>query len=139
MLRRKCIINSQIADAAECSQRSSRNVRSHLRMFGGESPPMHPGGRPPSITPPMLEALLEHLVEKPSLYLDEMAVFLQHEFDIAVSPSSIERTLSSAGWTKKTARNRARTRKELSKRVPRWQASLVCGILSISDLRTPSQ
>lgn len=110
MLRRKCFTNSQIADAAECSERPIRNIRSHLRIFSSASPPVHPGGRPRSITPPMLEALLEHLIKKPSVYLDEMAVFLQDEFDIAVSPSSIKRALSSAGWTKKTARNRAQER-----------------------------
>lgn len=110
MIHRKCFTNSQIADAAECSERSIRNIRSHLRIFGGESPPVHPGGRPRSITPPMLEALLEHLIEKPGLYLDEMALFLQDEFDITVSTSSIKRALSSAGWTKKTARNRAQER-----------------------------
>jgi transposase len=49
----------------------------------------------------MLEALCEHLTEKPGLYLNEMAVFLYDEFSISVSPSSIKRTLSSEGWTKK--------------------------------------
>lgn len=110
MLRRKRFTTSQIADAAECSERSIRNIRSHLIMFGTESPPVNPGGRPRSITPPMLEALFDHLIEKPGLYLDEMAVFLYDEFDITVSPPSIKRALSSAGWTKKTAHNRAQER-----------------------------
>ena len=51
-------------------------------MFGTESPPVNPGGQPRSITPPMLEALFDRLIKKPSLYLDEMAVFLYDEFDI---------------------------------------------------------
>lgn len=55
----------------------------------------------------MLEALFDHVIEKPSLYLDKMAIFLYDEFDIIVSPSSIKQALSLAGWTKKTARNRA--------------------------------
>lgn len=108
MLRRKCFTTSQIADAAECSERSIRNICLHLRMFGTGSPPVNPGGRPRSITPPMLEALFDHLTETPGLYLDEMAVFLCDEFDITVSSSSIKRALSSAGWTKKTAHKRAK-------------------------------
>jgi hypothetical protein len=32
----------------------------------------------------MLEALCEHLTEKPGLYLNEMAVFLQDDFGITV-------------------------------------------------------
>jgi transposase len=49
----------------------------------------------------MLEALCEHLTEKPGLYLEEMAVFLYDEFGISVSPSSIKRTLSFGGWMKR--------------------------------------
>ena len=33
------------------------------------------------MTPLMLEALCDHLLEKPKLYLEEMAVFLWDEFD----------------------------------------------------------
>ena len=44
-------------------------------MFSAERPPVNPGGRPRSIIPPMLEALFNHLIEEPGLYLDEMAVF----------------------------------------------------------------
>jgi hypothetical protein len=58
----------------------------------------------------MLEALCKHLTEKPSLYLDEMAVFLYDKFSISVSPLSIKRTLSSKGWMKKKAQQRVRER-----------------------------
>ena len=44
MLHRKRFTTSQIADAAECSQCSIRNIHSHLIMFGTESPPVNPGG-----------------------------------------------------------------------------------------------
>lgn len=107
---RRCFTTAQITDAAECSERSIRNIRANLRLFGSESPPLNRGGRPRSITPPMLEALCEHLTEKPGLYLEEMAVFLYDEFGISVSPSSIKRTLSSEGWTKKKAQQRPRER-----------------------------
>lgn len=107
---RRCFTTAQIADAAECSERSIRNIRANLRLFGSESPPLNRGGRPRSITPPMLEALCEHLTEKPGLYFEEMAVFLYDEFGISVSPSSIKKTLSSEGWTKKKAQQRTRER-----------------------------
>jgi hypothetical protein len=45
----------------------------------------------------MLEALYKHLIEKPSLYLDKIAVFLYNKFSISVLPLSIKRTLSSKG------------------------------------------
>lgn len=40
----------------------------------------------------MPEALCEHLLEKPDLYLDEMALFLWDEFEILTTPSTISRT-----------------------------------------------
>jgi hypothetical protein len=39
----------------------------------------------------MLEALLEHLLEKPDLYQDEMAVFLYDEFHVLVTIPTISR------------------------------------------------
>jgi transposase len=60
------------------------------------------------ITTSMLNALYDHLIEKPGLYLDEMAVFLADEFDLEVTLSTISRALSSIGWSKKTSQNRAK-------------------------------
>jgi hypothetical protein len=56
----------------------------------------------------MLEALREHLFEKPDLYQDEMVVFLWDEFRVLVTIYSIGRALASIGWTKKAARRIAR-------------------------------
>ncbi|CDM32992.1 Probable transposable element [Penicillium roqueforti FM164] len=42
-------------------------------MFGSVKAPLNKGGRQRSITPVMLEALCDHLLEKPTLYLDGMA------------------------------------------------------------------
>lgn len=61
-----------------------------------------------SITPLKLEALCDHLLEKPSLYLDEMAVFLWDEFQTPAMTSSIKRALASQGWSKKTTQQRAK-------------------------------
>jgi hypothetical protein len=60
--------------------------------------------RPRTITPLMLDALCEHLLEKPELYQEEIVLFLLDEFRTHVTPFSIGRTLASIGWTKKTIR-----------------------------------
>lgn len=108
MIQSKKFSSSQIADAAECSKRTVKRIRTNLRVFGSECPPLNRGGRPRSKTPPMLEALCDHLLEKPGLYLEEQALFLYDEFGIPVSPSSIQRMLSAIGWTKKKSRQKAR-------------------------------
>ena len=58
----------------------------------------------------MIEALCEHLSEKPGLYLDEMAVFLWDEFRTLVTTSSIRRALVAKSWSKKSTRQQARER-----------------------------
>jgi transposase len=60
----------------------------------------------------MLEALCEHLFEKPELYQDEMAVFLWDEFEVLVSTFSISRALTFIGWSKKAARRVAKERNQ---------------------------
>jgi hypothetical protein len=58
----------------------------------------------------MLNALREFLLEKPDRYLDELAVFLWDEFQAAVIPSTISRTLKVAGRSKKACHRVARER-----------------------------
>jgi hypothetical protein len=58
----------------------------------------------------MLDALREHLIEKPDQYLDEMAVFLWDEFEAQVATSNISRALKSIRWSKKVARRVAAER-----------------------------
>jgi transposase len=100
----------QMADVAKCSERSIKAIRSNLHYFGTTKAPPNGGGRPRSITPHMLEALCEHLLEKPELYLEDMVVFLWDEFDVLVSISSISRALKSICWSKKAARQVAQER-----------------------------
>jgi transposase len=71
---------------------------------------LNSGGRPRSITPSMLDALVEYLSIKPNLRLDEMVVFLWDEFRVLVSTASISRALHSIGWSKKQARRVAAQR-----------------------------
>lgn len=58
----------------------------------------------------MLKALGDHLLEKPNLYLDEMATYLWDEFEVQATKSSISRALRSQGWSRKAARVKAKER-----------------------------
>lgn len=58
----------------------------------------------------MIEALCEHLSEKPGLYLDEMAVFLWDEFRTLVTTSSTRQAVLAKGWSKKCTRQQVRER-----------------------------
>lgn len=51
---------NEIANVAGCSARSVKSIRSNIRTFGTARAPWNGGGRPRSITPPMLEAPREH-------------------------------------------------------------------------------
>lgn len=81
MISSKLLTTSQMAEAASCSKRSIITISAN-RMFGEVRAPLVPGGRPRIISPVMLEALCDHLLEKPDLYLDEMAEVLYDEFDV---------------------------------------------------------
>lgn len=72
-------------------------------MFDDVRETLIPGGRPCVITSVILEALCDHLLEKPDLYLDEMAEFLYDEFKMLVSTYTISWALQSHWWTKKVA------------------------------------
>ncbi|KAK1837704.1 hypothetical protein CCHR01_19672 [Colletotrichum chrysophilum] len=99
-----------IARTAGCTPRTIYNIRANLECFGHTKAPSNGVGRRRSVTPPMLAALCERLIEKPDLYRDEMVIFLSDEFDTLVTASSISRALASAGWSKKVARRVAQER-----------------------------
>ncbi|KAF7920914.1 hypothetical protein EAE99_007766 [Botrytis elliptica] len=110
MLSSGLFTNSEIARAANCSTRGVRRIRSNVRYYGIPQAPRNGGGRKRSITPVMLNALCEHLLEKPGLYQSEMILFLLDEFDVLVTASSIGRSLRLRGWTKKQIRRIANGR-----------------------------
>jgi hypothetical protein len=86
--------NATIARTVRCSTRSVQNIRSNLRCFGTTKAPPNGVGRRRTITPSMLSALLDQLIE---LYQDEMATFLYDEFDVVVTTPTLCRALASAG------------------------------------------
>lgn len=110
MILSNSLTTARMADATGCSERSVRHICSNLRCFGTTRAPFNGVGRPRSITPQMLRALCEHLIEKPELYQEEIAVFLWDEFEAQVTVRSIGRALASVGWSKKAARRIARGR-----------------------------
>ncbi len=95
---------AEIANAVGCSEHSIFVIKSNLHSFGSTKAPSNGVGWPQSITPLMLDTLCEHLLEKPSLYWDEMVLFLLDEFKIYVMSRSIEECwLPLAGPKKKFA------------------------------------
>ena len=101
LIRAGIYSDNDIAIATHCTKRTIRRHRRNLRVFGSTFGLPNSGGRDPVLTKPMVAALIEHLLEKPDLYLDEMAWFLWDEFSVAVAPSTISRALHRARWSKK--------------------------------------
>lgn len=76
MIKSQSLTTSQMAEEAECSKLTIVSIRINLRQFGNVHAPLTRVDRKRAVTPLMIEALRDHLPEKPSLYLDEMAVLL---------------------------------------------------------------
>lgn len=118
--------NPEIATAANCSARGVRRIRSNVRYYGFPQAPQNSGGRKRSITPGLLDALCEYLLDKPGLYQSEMILFFLDEFDVLVTPSSVGRALRSKGWTKKQIRRIANGRNAELRDCYLYQISTFC-------------
>ena len=90
-----------IADVAGCSTRAIYRIKKNLRCYGSTTAPPNGVGRPRSITPPMLDALCEHLRVKPKLYLHEMVDWVWNNFQVHVTIFSIRRALISRSLSNK--------------------------------------
>lgn len=75
-----------------------------MRLIGSGKASSIKSRRPQSITPIILEALYDYLLNKPDLYLHEMELFFFGEFEVSILQSSISDTLYRKRWSKKTAR-----------------------------------
>ncbi|KAJ5084558.1 hypothetical protein NUU61_009137 [Penicillium alfredii] len=104
------LTTSQMAEAAGCSERAIIRIRSNLRLFGNVKAPPITAGQPRTITPIMLEDLCDHLFEKPDFYLYDIELLFLDEFDVSVPKSTISDALHRKGWSKKTARQKAKER-----------------------------
>jgi hypothetical protein len=90
ILSKKRFRTSQIAKVANRSERSVTNPRKNMRLFRDARSPPAPVGRQSNIAAIMLDALCDHLAEKPDLYVEEMAIFLRDKFIILPLSSSIK-------------------------------------------------
>lgn len=68
MLSSEMFTNSNIATAANCSIRGVQKIHLNIRYYGALQAPRNSGERKRSITLAILDALCEHLEEKPRLY-----------------------------------------------------------------------
>ena len=103
MIRAGKYTQPQIAEVAQCSTRTVKRICANLRHFGSTTAPHNGGGCQPVLTPVMRDALREYLVEKPTLFRDELALRLWDDFDEPVSTSTIGQALRTMKWSKKTA------------------------------------
>jgi transposase len=101
MIRASSLCDRDIANIVGCSQRTVVRVRANVRAFGAPSAPKAAVGRPSRIPRHVLDALLDHLLTKPDLYIDEMAEFILDEFEINASEHSVRRSLKACDWSKK--------------------------------------
>jgi transposase len=91
----------QMAEAAGCNECTIRRLRSNMRQFGNVKAPPNKKGRPRGLTPAIIQALCDHLLEKPYLYLDEMVLFVWDEFQEMMTTCCISRAVKREGWSKK--------------------------------------
>ncbi|KAF4547004.1 Hypothetical protein D9617_72g012000 [Elsinoe fawcettii] len=89
--------NQQIATASDVSVRAVQQYKANLRLFGAAEAPHVVRGPLRLLQPRALSALLQVLIHKPSMFLDEMAVFLYDQFGIQASLTTVHRALDSVG------------------------------------------
>ena len=65
-----------MAEAAGCYECMIRQLRSNMRQFGSVKAPPNRRGQPQTLILFIIQALYDHLLEKPYLYLDKMAFFI---------------------------------------------------------------
>jgi hypothetical protein len=84
-----------MANVAGCSNQTICNIGSNIQLFGEIRALANSAGRQRLITPPMLAALCDRLLEKPGLFCNKIAVFLYNKFNVLALVSSISRALAS--------------------------------------------
>jgi transposase len=110
MIQAASLKDKEIVSVVNCSTRTVRSARANHRVFGSVTAPNNVRGRHSAFPTHVLAALLDHLLNKPDLYLDEMAEFVWDQYEVAVSVASVQRALTACKWTKKKNRRVARER-----------------------------
>lgn len=70
------LTHSQIAKAAGCHLSTITRHVTNINLFRDVKAPLNKGGRPQRLTLVILKALYNHLLKKPHLYLNKIAIFL---------------------------------------------------------------
>ena len=83
----------EIGVATNCSFDAVKAISRNLRDFSSTKAPRNRGGRPPSIIPTIRDALLEQLIWKPGMTLEEMVVYPWDEFESLKTTSFISRSM----------------------------------------------
>lgn len=99
---------NKMANIAEYNEHSIKAILSNFHYYENTKAFPNESGKFRSITFFIFETFCNHLLEKPGLYLKEMAIFLWDQFEVLISTSSISRALKSIFWSKKTTRRIAR-------------------------------
>jgi transposase len=110
MIRSASLSDRDVANVVNCSTRTVRSARANHRIFGSVSAPKNVHGRCSSIPSHVLTALLDHLLTKPDLYLDEMVDFVWDQYELVISVASVRRSLKAYNWSKKKNQRVARER-----------------------------
>jgi hypothetical protein len=110
MVQLASLSDKNITDVVNCSTRTVRIAPANHRIFGNVNAPNNVRGRRSSIPSHVLTVLLDHLLIKPDLYLDEMVDFVWDQYELDISVASVRRSLKACSWSKKKNQRVARER-----------------------------
>lgn len=85
-------------------------MRANPRVFGQTQSPKNTSGRRSCLVPHVLTALLDRLLFKPDMYLDEMSEYYWNRYGLHASEASLRRSLKTCAWTRKKNRRIAQER-----------------------------
>jgi hypothetical protein len=85
MLRSASLTDEEIAAVANRSMRQVRSARTNHQIPGSLGATKNTRGRRSSVPPQVLTALLDHILTKLDLYLDEIADFLWDQYESGAS------------------------------------------------------
>jgi hypothetical protein len=89
MIRSASLSDKDMANVVNCSTRTVRSACANDCIFGSVSAPKNVHGRCSSIPSHVLTALLDHLLTKPDLYLDEMVDFVWDQYKLVISVANV--------------------------------------------------
>ncbi len=110
LIRLTTFTNEKIAIITNCSRRSVTKMRANPRIFGQTQSPKNTSGRRSCLVPHVLTALLDRLLFKPDMCLDEMSEYHWNRYGLHASEASLRRCLKACAWTRKKNRRIAQER-----------------------------